>query len=73
MAHLWRAADGNEAVARALELVPDLIVLDFAMDGLNGLQVAARIANALPGLPIILYTMHFVPPLITQARRVGIR
>jgi DNA-binding NarL/FixJ family response regulator len=38
------ANDGHEAVAKTLELKPDLVVLDFAMGGLNGLQAAAKIA-----------------------------
>ena len=52
------AANGNEAVERALELKPDLILLDVAMPMLNGVEVASVLAGAMPDLPIVLYTMY---------------
>ena len=67
------AATGQEALARAIELKPDLLVLDFAMPGLNGLQVAEQISRACPNLPIILHTIHDFPEMIAEAKRVGIR
>lgn len=67
------AATGQEALARAMELKPDLLVLDFAMPGLNGLQVAEQISRACPNLPIILHTIHDFPEMIAEAKRVGIR
>ena len=67
------AATGREALARAIELMPDLLVLDFAMPGLNGLQVAEQISRACPNLPIILHTIHDFPEMIAEAKRVGIR
>jgi DNA-binding NarL/FixJ family response regulator len=68
-----QAATGQEALARAMELKPDLLVLDFAMPGLNGLQVAEQISRACPNLPIILHTIHDFPEMIAEAKRVGIR
>jgi DNA-binding NarL/FixJ family response regulator len=67
------AATGQEALAKAIELKPDLLVLDFAMPGLNGLQVAEQISRACPNLPIILHTIHDFPEMIAEAKRVGIR
>lgn len=64
---------GREALGKAIELKPDLLVLDFAMPGLNGLQVAAQISRACPNLPIILHTIHDFPEMIAQAKKVGIR
>jgi DNA-binding NarL/FixJ family response regulator len=52
------AANGAEAVAKALELKPDLILLDVAMPMLNGVEVASVLAGSMPDLPIILYTMY---------------
>ena len=52
------AANGTEAVERALELKPDLILLDVAMPMLNGVEVASVLAGAMPDLPIVLYTMY---------------
>jgi DNA-binding NarL/FixJ family response regulator len=67
------AATGQEALAKAMELKADLLVLDFAMPGLNGLQVAEQICRACPNLPIILHTIHDFPEMIAEAKRVGIR
>jgi DNA-binding NarL/FixJ family response regulator len=67
------ASDGQQALARAIELKPDIMVLDFAMPGLNGLQVAGEISRACPGLPMILHTIHDFPEMISEARKVGIR
>lgn len=67
------AATGQEALAKAIELKPDLLVLDFAMPGLNGLQVAEQVSRACPNLPIILHTIHDFPEMIAEAKRVGIR
>jgi DNA-binding NarL/FixJ family response regulator len=68
-----QAATGREALAKAIELKPDLLVLDFAMPELNGLQVAEQISRACPNLPIILHTIHDFPEMIAEAKRVGIR
>jgi DNA-binding NarL/FixJ family response regulator len=67
------ASDGQQALAKAAELKPDLVVLDFAMPGLNGLQVAAQISRACPTLPIVLHTIHDFPEMIAEAKKVGIR
>ena len=52
------AVDGVEALTKAIELRPDLIVLDFAMPQLNGLEAAEEISNLLPKVPIVLHTMY---------------
>ena len=52
------AADGIEALAKAEELKPDLIVLDFSMPKMNGLEAAAALQKIMPKVPIILYTFH---------------
>jgi DNA-binding NarL/FixJ family response regulator len=65
--------DGYEAVAKATELKPDLVVLDFAMSRLNGLQVATKIVSSCPTLPIVMHTFHVFPAMITEAKKVGVR
>jgi DNA-binding NarL/FixJ family response regulator len=52
------ASNGAEAIAKALELKPDLILLDVAMPMLNGVEVASVLAGSMPNLPIVLYTMY---------------
>jgi class 3 adenylate cyclase len=55
---LVQAADGEEALARARELVPDLILLDVMMPKIDGIEVCRRLKAdpALPFMPIILVT-----------------
>jgi PAS domain S-box-containing protein len=47
------AADGREGIAEATRETPDLVVLDFIMPGLSGADVARRLRNSTPGLPIL--------------------
>jgi CheY-like chemotaxis protein len=52
------AADGKEAVEKAQQSNPDLILLDFSMPQMNGAQAASILKKAMPRVPIILFTMH---------------
>jgi DNA-binding NarL/FixJ family response regulator len=66
------ASDGLEAVSKAAELGPDLVVLDLTMPNLNGLQAARAIHIAAPKIPILLYTQHlFDDHLEREARAAG--
>ena len=68
-----QAVDGREAVAKALELRPDIILLDLAMPTLNGLSAAHEISEALPNVPIILHTLYRYPQVDAEAQKRGIR
>ncbi len=57
----------------ASHLKPDVIVLDFAMPMLNGIEAAQEILKALPSVPIVLYTLHKSPQLERDAIEAGIR
>ena len=52
------AADGMEGVQKGRELKPDLIVLDFLMPRINGLQAALILHEIEPSTPIILFTFY---------------
>jgi len=66
------AADGATAVEMVRELRPDLVILDFQMPGMNGIDTARRIFEIAPGLPIILFTQHASKDLEQHAQEVGI-
>ena len=51
------AVTGPDAIQQAQELKPDMVLLDLRMPGMNGLQVAPLIKQALPGVFIVLFTM----------------
>jgi CheY-like chemotaxis protein len=49
------AADGVEAIEKAKQLQPDLILLDFAMQRMTGGEVAVILKGRMPHIPIILF------------------
>jgi DNA-binding NarL/FixJ family response regulator len=52
------ARDGREALAMAMELRPDVVLMDIAMPGLNGLEATRQLVKALPATRIIILTAH---------------
>jgi DNA-binding NarL/FixJ family response regulator len=50
------AENGREGVDRALQLCPDLILLDLSMPVMNGLQAARELHRLLPKVPLLMYT-----------------
>ena len=74
----WQVCDeartGGEALQRVKkEPPPDLILMDFQMPDLNGLDVAQQIAELFPKIPILLVTIHLSSQLAEEARKVGVR
>ena len=67
------ADDGRYAVAKATELHPDLVVLDFKMPVANGIKAGSEICLAMPTTPIVMYTLYRTPALEVAAKLVGIR
>ncbi len=67
------AENGRAALSRALELRPDLVIMDLVMPIMDGLTAAREISSALPSLPILMYTMHCTPSLEVAAQRSGVR
>ncbi|HTC66185.1 MAG TPA: response regulator transcription factor [Candidatus Acidoferrum sp.] len=52
------AVDGADAIEKAKELKPDLIILDLAMPRMNGAAAASVLKRRMPKIPIILFTMY---------------
>jgi DNA-binding NarL/FixJ family response regulator len=67
------AANGREAVNKASELHPDLIILDQAMPVLSGLAAASQIRQIMPQVPILMLSMHAGKPLLDALRLLGVR
>jgi DNA-binding NarL/FixJ family response regulator len=67
------AATGREAVAMALQQRPDIVVMDFSMPDLNGIEAITQIRASLPDLPILLLTMHESQSLAREALTAGAR
>jgi DNA-binding NarL/FixJ family response regulator len=66
------ASDGAEGLEKGLDLKPDLVVLDFSMPRVNGLQAAFLFHKALPSTPIILFTLFKDEILVRLARNAGV-
>jgi two-component system invasion response regulator UvrY len=73
----WRvcgeAKTGTEALQKVLESPPDLILLDYQMPDLNGVEVARRISELSPNIPILMVTLHLSRQLAEAARQAGVR
>ncbi len=66
------AIDGEDAVSKARELTPDVVVLDFLMPRKNGIEAAREIGKLSPKVPILLCTNCLNPQLADLARGAGI-
>jgi len=65
------AGDGQQAVAAALRLRPDVVVCDVSMPGMNGFEAVKRIRAALPLTKVVFLTMHNSPLFLRRAREAG--
>ena len=52
------ASNGRKAIAKAMELRPNVVLMDIAMPGLNGLEATRQLIKALPETKIIILTAH---------------
>jgi DNA-binding NarL/FixJ family response regulator len=64
--------NGFEAVGKAPELKPDLIILDLAMPVMDGIRAAREISGTMPRLPILMHTMHGSPAVDLEAKKAGV-
>ena len=67
------ASDGREAVEKFDKEKFDVVVLDFQMPGMNGLDAAKEITSRSPSTPILMVTLYSSPQLAEEARKIGIR
>ena len=64
---IWEAEDGAKAVAKVLELIPDAVILDFAMPVMNGIEAAKQIRRLAPATKIVLFSAHDVPASVWES------
>jgi PAS domain S-box-containing protein len=65
------AGDGQEALEKAGELRPDVIVMDVSMPRLNGLEATSLIRSRLPDCEVVLLTQHEAQEMARQALKAG--
>lgn len=69
----FEAANGQEAVEKARELKPDLIILDITMPILSGFDAARKIKEFSPETPIVILSMHRDKEYVEEAQKIGIQ
>jgi two-component system, NarL family, response regulator NreC len=67
------ASNGPEAVGKAKELLPDVIIMDISMPGPSGLDATREIREALPQTGVLIVSMHDSRELVLAAREAGAR
>lgn len=67
------AVDGTDAIAKAQQFKPDVVVLDFFMPGMTGVEAARELKRVLPSVPVLIITLEITAQLVEQAKSVGIR
>jgi DNA-binding NarL/FixJ family response regulator len=65
------ATNGKEAVERALEWKPDLVLLDVRLPVLSGFDAAKEIKQHEPDIPILFFSIHDTTEILEQARSMG--
>src|ERR1700726_3288034 len=70
---IGEASDGVEAVEKAKDLTPDVMVLDVTMPRMNGLEACRVLRKQSPDLEILFVTQHDSPQMMTEALEAGAR
>jgi two-component system response regulator NreC len=68
---IGEAVDGAEAIERAGELCPDVVVMDITMEGMGGLAATREITERLPECKVLVLTVHNSVEYLRQALEVG--
>jgi DNA-binding NarL/FixJ family response regulator len=67
------AANGDEAIALTASLKPDVVVMDVAMPGTNGLAATKKILAESPRVAVLMLSMHSEETLVKQSLDTGVR
>jgi DNA-binding NarL/FixJ family response regulator len=70
---IGEAENGSIAVAKVEELHPDIVILDFQMPVMNGIEAAQKIRLLAPKTAMVMFTMHNSEQLRGQAEAAGIK
>jgi DNA-binding NarL/FixJ family response regulator len=67
------AENGKVAVEKVKDLHPDVVIVDFQMPVMNGLEAAPQIAFLAPNTAMVMFTMHNCEQLSKEAQAAGIK
>jgi DNA-binding NarL/FixJ family response regulator len=66
-------ADGRQAIAKALELKPDIAILDYSIPFVNGVEATRQIRKRNPKIEVLIFTMHDSEALVADVLEAGAR
>jgi DNA-binding NarL/FixJ family response regulator len=66
------AANGTEAIELAQSLHPHVAILDLSMPGPSGFKVAEKLIELVPGIRILVLTMHSAAPILHHLKKIGV-
>ena len=72
----WQIVDvenGQQAIAKAHEIHPNVVLLDLVMPVMDGLTAARELSKLFPDLPLLMHTLHWSPQVELEAQKVGVR
>ena len=68
-----QAGDGRTTVEQVRTLLPDVVIMDIAMPGLNGIEAARQLCESCPAVKVIILSMHGTRQHVIQAMQAGAR
>ena len=67
------AADGKEAIDKAIETKPDVAIIDYSLPVMNGIEATRQIRARLPKTEVLIFTMHDSDALLGEVLQAGAR
>lgn len=67
------AVDGADAIAKAQQCKPDIVIMDFFMPRMTGVQAGQVLSRLLPSVPVLIITLYITAQLVAEAKSVGIK
>ncbi len=71
--HVEVACSGGEAVRKASDSRPSLVLLDIKMPGMNGLETLEELRKIAPGVPVVMMTAYGELDIVTEAKKRGVK
>ena len=65
------ATDGLDAIKKAQDLKPDVVIMDVTMPEMNGLEATPEIKKAIPSTEILIFTQHDSNQMVREAKKAG--
>jgi two-component system response regulator NreC len=65
------AVDGRETLRKAVELNPDIVIMDLSMPGMGGVEATAQLAKLAPNVRVLILTVHEEESLLKEVIRAG--